>query len=203
MNSPLRDESEDPDRDGAEELESAKDDASPDESAEPAESADDQEAPAASADEDAPAEPNPETLAGLEEGLAGLGDGTPDLGLVQGAGEDPEFDDTGDAAGSVRPVEFGQIDPSEIGEKSGSIEMLMDIKLPISVELGRTENFVRDILEYGTGSVIELDKMAGDPVDILVNGRLVAKGEVVVVDDHFGVRITLLLTPEERVRSLG
>jgi flagellar motor switch protein FliN/FliY len=62
---------------------------------------------------------------------------------------------------------------------------------------------VRDILDFGPGTVIELDKLAGDPVDVLVNGKIVAQGEVVVADDHFGVRITILLSPQDRVRSLA
>lgn len=103
----------------------------------------------------------------------------------------------------LRTVEFSQVtDQTEEGE-SGSLEMLMDIRLPVSVELGRTQTFVRDILDYAPGTVVELDKLAGDPVDILVNGKLVAQGEVVVIDDHFGVRITVLLSPRDRVRSLG
>ncbi|MEZ4649005.1 MAG: flagellar motor switch protein FliN [Candidatus Eisenbacteria bacterium] len=103
----------------------------------------------------------------------------------------------------LRTVEFSQVsDQTEEGE-AGSLEMLMDIRLPVSVELGRTQTFVRDILDYAPGTVVELDKLAGDPVDILVNGKLVAQGEVVVIDDHFGVRITVLLSPRDRVRSLG
>jgi flagellar motor switch protein FliN/FliY len=102
----------------------------------------------------------------------------------------------------VQPVQFSQIEGGAQKAQNG-LDMLMDIKLPISVELGRTQMLVRDILEYGPGTVIELDKLAGDPVDILVNGRLVAQGEVVVVDDHFGVRVTILLSPADRVRSLA
>lgn len=102
----------------------------------------------------------------------------------------------------VRSVEFQQI--GEEGEAGGnSLDMLMDIRLPIAVELGRTQMLVRDILDYGPGTVIELDKLAGDPVDVLVNGKIVAQGEVVVADDHFGVRITTLLSPHDRVRSLA
>lgn len=103
----------------------------------------------------------------------------------------------------LRSVEFSQVSEHVEEGPSGSLEMLMDIKLPVSVELGRTQTFVRDILEYGPGTVVELDKLAGDPVDVLVNGKLVAQGEVVVIDDHFGVRVTVLLSPKDRVRSLG
>lgn len=84
-----------------------------------------------------------------------------------------------------------------------NIDMLMDINLPISIELGRTKMSISDILALGPGSVVELTKLAGEPVDLLVNQRVVAKGEVVVIDENFGVRITQLMTPEERLRALG
>jgi flagellar motor switch protein FliN len=102
----------------------------------------------------------------------------------------------------VQPVQFAQIEDG--GSRAhGSIDVLLDVRLPISVELGRTEMEVKEILEFGPGTVIELTKLAGEPVDIYINGRLVAQGEVVVVDEHFGVRVTSLLTPTERVRSLA
>ncbi len=108
-----------------------------------------------------------------------------------------------DPGPDIRPVQFSQVeDETEAGE-GASLELLMDIRLPVSVELGRTQSFVRDILEYGPGSIIELDKLAGDPVDLYVNGKMVAQGEVVVIDEHFGVRVTSLLSPQDRVRSLG
>ena len=103
---------------------------------------------------------------------------------------------------NVQPVHFGQLD--EGGQRQeGSIDLLLDVKLPISVELGRTEMLVKEILECGPGTVIELNKLAGEPVDIFINGRMIAKGEVVVVEEHFGVRVTNLLSPRDRVRSLA
>jgi flagellar motor switch protein FliN len=102
----------------------------------------------------------------------------------------------------VQPVQFAQIEDSG-ARAHGSIDVLLDVRLPISVELGRTEMEVKEILECGPGTVIELTKLAGEPVDVYINGRLVAQGEVVVVDEHFGVRVTSLLTPSERVRSLA
>lgn len=102
----------------------------------------------------------------------------------------------------VQPLQFGQLDSS--GQKGNEgIEVLLDVKLPISVELGRTEMLVKEILECGPGTVIELNKLAGEPVDVFVNGRMVAQGEVVVVDEHFGVRVTNLLSPRDRVKSLA
>ena len=85
-------------------------------------------------------------------------------------------------------------------EFDSSIEVLLDVPLEISVELGRMKMMVREVLDLGTGSIIEVDKAAGEPVDVMVNGRLVAKGEVVVIEDNFGVRITEILNPAERFR---
>ncbi|HRF59330.1 MAG TPA: flagellar motor switch protein FliN [Fimbriimonadaceae bacterium] len=83
------------------------------------------------------------------------------------------------------------------------LEILLDIPLEISVELGRVKMLVRDVVELGSGSIVEIDKAAGEPVDVLVNGRLVARGEVVVIEDNFGVRITEILSPEQRVAKLN
>jgi flagellar motor switch protein FliN/FliY len=88
-------------------------------------------------------------------------------------------------------------------EDHSGLELLMDIPLEISVELGRVKMLVREVVELGSGSIVELDKAAGEPVDVLVNGRLVARGEVVVIEDNFGVRVTEILSPQERVGRLG
>lgn len=82
------------------------------------------------------------------------------------------------------------------------LELLLSIQLPISVELGRTTMYIRDILRLGRGSVIEFDRLITDPVDVLVNGKKIAEGEVVVVDKHFGIRITTLVEPAERLQGL-
>jgi flagellar motor switch protein FliN len=103
---------------------------------------------------------------------------------------------------TVAPVQFGQLEENA-GRQGASMDVLLDVKLPISVELGRTEMQVKEILDCGPGTVIELDKLAGEPVDVFINGRMVAQGEVVVVDEHFGVRVTSLLSPRDRVRSLA
>ncbi len=84
-----------------------------------------------------------------------------------------------------------------------NIDLLLDIPLEVSVELGRVTMLVREVLEVGTGSIVELQKAAGEPVEVLVNGRLIARGEVVVVEDNFAVRITEILSPIERVQRLG
>ena len=83
------------------------------------------------------------------------------------------------------------------------IEILLDIPLEVSVELGRTKMLIKDLLQLGQGSVIELNKMAGEPIEILVNQKLVARGEVVVVNEKFGVRLTDVISPANRVKQLG
>jgi flagellar motor switch protein FliN/FliY len=92
----------------------------------------------------------------------------------------------------VKTVKFPQFAPSPKGEALGNLDLLLDVKMPLVVELGRSRMLIRDILELGPGSVIELDKAAGEPVDLLVNGKLIARGEVVVIDENFGLRITEL-----------
>ena len=84
----------------------------------------------------------------------------------------------------------------------GNIALLMDVPLKLTVELGRTTKLVKEILALAPGSVVELDKLAGEPVDILVNEKLIAKGEVVVIDENFGVRITEIINPEERLSAV-
>ena len=86
--------------------------------------------------------------------------------------------------------------------QSSSLDLILDVPLEITVELGRTNKAIKEILEISPGTIVELDKMAGEPVDILVNGKLVAKGEVVVIDENFGVRITEIINSVDRVKSL-
>jgi flagellar motor switch protein FliN len=88
-------------------------------------------------------------------------------------------------------------------DENNPLDLLRDIPLQISVELGRVKMMVKDVVELGTGSIIEIDKAAGEPVDVLVNGRVVARGEVVVIEDNFGVRITEILNPQERMNRLS
>lgn len=92
--------------------------------------------------------------------------------------------------------------PSALSDTEG-LGLLMDIPLEISVELGRVKMLVKDVVELGTGSIVEIDKAAGEPVDVMVNGRLVARGEVVVIEDNFGVRLTEILNAQERLNRLG
>lgn len=100
---------------------------------------------------------------------------------------------------NVQPAQFQSFEEEPFSLDGNNIGLLMDVPLQISVELGRTTKKIREILEFGQGSIIELDKLAGEPVDILVNGKVIAKGEVVVIDESFGVRITDILHPSKRL----
>ena len=100
---------------------------------------------------------------------------------------------------SVQPVQFQAFDDGLSASEKKNISLIMDLPLQVTVELGRTQKLIRDVLEFGTGSIIELDKLAGEPVDILVNGKAIAKGEVVVIDESFGVRITDIIHPSKRL----
>jgi len=103
---------------------------------------------------------------------------------------------------NVQPVQFAPLVQQVLPVIDSNINLIMDVPLQVTVELGRTRKLIRDILELSPGSVIELDKLAGEAVDILVNGKLIAKGEVVVIDDNFGVRITEIVSPLERTYTL-
>jgi flagellar motor switch protein FliN len=105
---------------------------------------------------------------------------------------------------AVHPVQFMPLTPeAPIADQAHGIELLMDVALEVSVELGRSHMSIGEILALRTGSVIELDKLAGEPVDVSVNGTLIARGEVVVVDEKFGVRITEVVSKARRLASVG
>lgn len=115
--------------------------------------------------------------------------------------------DDADALASIQSVQFGQLHPSNVdgikGDNNRNLNLILDISVPVSVELGRTNMLIKDILALSQGSIVELDKIAGAPVDILVRGKLLAQGEVVVVDENFGVKITNICGSEERIKNLG
>lgn len=105
---------------------------------------------------------------------------------------------------AVHPIQFMPLTPEMPSLDHGhGIELLMDVALEVSVELGRSHMSIGEILALRTGSVIELDKLAGEPVDVSVNGTLIARGEVVVVDEKFGVRITEVVSKARRLASVG
>ncbi len=111
------------------------------------------------------------------------------------------------AAGRPEPAAASGIFP-QLGEGAApthrdDIDLVLDIPVQLTVELGRTRIPIKHILQLAQGSVIELDALAGEPMDVLVNGFLIAQGEVVVVNDKFGIRLTDIVTPSERMRRLG
>ena len=103
---------------------------------------------------------------------------------------------------NVQPVQFANLQPIQMGGEQGNIGLLMDVYMEMTVELGRTRKRIKDILGIGEGTIIELDKLAGEPVDILVNHKLIAKGEVVVIDENFGVRVTEIVSQIDRMNEL-
>ncbi|MDR5708885.1 MAG: flagellar motor switch protein FliN [Armatimonadota bacterium] len=106
-------------------------------------------------------------------------------------------------APAVRPVEFEPLEPRRTTSSDRNLDLLLDVPLQVTVELGRTRMRIRDVLSLGIGAVIELERAAGEPVDLYVNDRLFARGEVVVIEENFGVRVTEILSPEQRLRTLG
>ena len=118
-----------------------------------------------------------------------------DEGAGEGAGETAVEEQEGD----TNQEEGGKAD--EV--KEANLDLILDIPLSVTVELGRSKMLINDLLQLGQGSVIELTKLVGDPLEVLVNDKLVARGEVVVVNEKFGVRLTDIVTPMERVKSLA
>ena len=102
----------------------------------------------------------------------------------------------------VQPAQFTPLSVEPVAVNDANIGLILDVPLQITVELGRTKKSIKDILELSNGSIVELDKLAGEPVDIQVNGKFLAKGEVVVIDENFGVRITDIVSPAERAQKL-
>ena len=108
------------------------------------------------------------------------------------------------ADAKVQPANIFQ--PLGEGAKAGAMQdfdMILDIPVQMTVELGRTKISIRNLLQLAHGSVVELDALAGEPMDVLINGTLIAQGEVVVVNDKFGIRLTDIITPSERMRKLN
>ncbi len=109
------------------------------------------------------------------------------------------------SAESVAPAAFANFTPTTVSSNpaGNDINLILDIPVQLTVELGRTRIPIKNILQLAQGSVVELDALAGEPMDVLVNGYLIAQGEVVVVNDKFGIRLTDIVTPSERMRRLS
>jgi flagellar motor switch protein FliN/FliY len=106
------------------------------------------------------------------------------------------------ASAAVQPVAFGQLGAGTKQGENRNLDLLLDVEIPISVEVGRTQMSLEDVLKLVPGSVVALDKKAEEPVDLRVNGKLVARGEVVLVDDSYGLRITQVVDAAGRIESL-
>ena len=107
-----------------------------------------------------------------------------------------------DAEAAVSAVELDEFDTEAKNGPSPELELILDIPVSISMEVGRTSITIRNLLQLNQGSVIELDRLAGEPLDVLVNGTLIAHGEVVVVNEKFGIRMTDVISPSERIKKL-
>ena len=119
------------------------------------------------------------------------------------AGSTESASEVAEPAHSVQPAAFTSFAPGTVVAPGNDINMILDIPVQLTVELGRTRIPIKHILQLAQGSVVELDAMAGEPMDVLVNGTLIAQGEVVVVNDKFGIRLTDIVTPSERMRRLS
>ncbi|HSQ41135.1 MAG TPA: flagellar motor switch protein FliN [Fibrobacteraceae bacterium] len=124
------------------------------------------------------------------------------LGLGAAATGNPVTPSASTTIGTSAPASSESFAATFGSTGNKALDLLMDIELPITIELGRTQMSLKRILELGPGAIVEMERFAGEPVDILINGKVVAKGEVVVVDENFGVRLVALVSPEERIKML-
>ncbi|MFD2168160.1 flagellar motor switch protein FliN [Thalassotalea euphylliae] len=119
--------------------------------------------------------------------------------------EQAEAREAADDAGDAEPVELEELeaqDPALTGEEKRKLDAILDIPVTISMEVGRSNISIRNLLQLNQGSVVELDRVAGEALDVLVNGTLIAHGEVVVVNDKFGIRLTDVISQVERIKKL-
>lgn len=145
-------------------------------------------------------------------GMGAMGQSVPNMGMgnamggmnQMGMGGMPNMGmNMGMNVPNVQPLQYPNLSSGVSSGEQGNIGLIMDVFMEMTVELGRTKKSIKDILGMGEGTIIELDKLAGEPVDILVNHKPIAKGEVVVIDENFGVRVTEILSPMERVNELN
>jgi len=143
--------------------------------------------------------PNMSGMGGMGGMQGGMGMGGMGMGGMGMGGGMPNMGPT-----NVQAVQFPNLMQPRLGpQESGNIGLIMDVSMEMTVELGRTRKLIKEILGMGEGTIIELDKLAGEPVDILVNHKLIAKGEVVVIDENFGVRVTEIVSPMERINEMS
>ena len=164
-------------------------------------------APAAPAPKPAPKPPAPEPApyGSYQNQAPAMGSPTPQPANPYVPPSQPAYEAPPHAAQPtpVQPVQFAPLKPGQVPEHPDNLSLILDVPLQISVELGRSKKTIKEILEMGPGSVVELDRLAGEPVDMIVNGKLIAKCEVVVVNETFGIRITDIVHPLERMNSFN
>ena len=166
-------------------------------------------------------EPMDDPMAGLDDAPAaddGASDddlaallGDDSGGAADDAGMDMGGDDFsmdmdmggGDPAPAAVPAAAPAAASAPVDVPAGNLEVLLDVPLEVIVELGRTDLQIKDILNLAPGAVVELNRMSGEPIDVMVNGKLVARGEVVVIDENFGIKITSIISPMERLTQLN
>ena len=149
-----------------------------------------------------PAEFPPEGAAGGDEQDAMAAEWEAAL-AQQTSSTDSSAGSASQVSDQMMPASFANFGPSNAAGAGNDINMILDIPVQLTVELGRTRIPIKHILQLAQGSVVELETLAGEPMDVLVNGYLIAQGEVVVVNDKFGIRLTDIVTPSERMRRLS
>ncbi|MCP3671244.1 MAG: flagellar motor switch protein FliN [Gammaproteobacteria bacterium] len=122
----------------------------------------------------------------------------------QGAAESAATEEGGAEKAGYKKAEFDDLASQPVAQGAGeaNLDVILDIPVTLSMEIGRTEIAINDLLQLGQGSVVELERLAGEPMDVMVNGTLIAHGEVVVVDEKFGIRLTDVISPTERIKKL-
>ena len=122
----------------------------------------------------------------------------------QGAAESAATEEGGAEKAGYEKAEFDDLASQPVAQGAGeaNLDVILDIPVTLSMEIGRTEITINDLLQLGQGSVVELERLAGEPMDVRVNGTLIAHGEVVVVDEKFGIRLTDVISPTERIKKL-
>jgi len=142
-------------------------------------------------------EPNPATPEEPREGTGATAEETK-------GSADPSIREAQEAQEHVvQDVSFPELEDEEVNGEPSKINRLLDVRLTLAVELGRREMLLQEVLNLGQGSILDLEKSSSELVDILINGKLLARGEVVVIDESFGVRITSLVDPVDRVKKMG
>ena len=122
--------------------------------------------------------------------------------LDPNSSDPPEISESAEKAAGEKPYEFSDLSDTSASQPPANMELILDIPLEITVELSRTRMLISELLKLGQGSVVELSKLAGETLEILANQRLIAKGEVVVINEKYGIRITEIMSPSERIEGL-